>query len=511
MLPSQLCVIRTTSTIAARTLYNATPTLSTVFRSSMTLLARWMLLLALVLFAPTIRADDMPAPLRAALAATGASANGVGLYVREVGAQQPLIEHNADRAFNPASTMKLLTTLAGLELLGPNYSWRTEAWIDGTLIDDVLLGDLILKGYGDPKLTYENFWLFLRELRARGLREVRGNLVLDRSFFALEPSDPGQFDNDPTRPYNVGPDALLLNYKSNRLQFVPREEDNTVRIISTPDLPPITIENQLVLGAGNCDVWPERPVALLDPARLIFSGVFPRGCGEKARSFSMLAPNDYAYSLFQSLWTELGGKLHGQVREGGAPENARMMTAWQSPPLAEVIRDINKFSNNVMARQLYLTLALAADNPPVTTTKAERAVREWLSRSHMDFPELVLENGSGLSRTERISARHLAALLTYAWRSPLMPEYVASLPISGVDGTLRRRLAGSPIVGRAHLKTGYLDGVRAIAGYLVDQHGRTLVLVSLINDPHAGAAQSFQEAVVEWAWAQETARGCCTR
>jgi D-alanyl-D-alanine carboxypeptidase/D-alanyl-D-alanine-endopeptidase (penicillin-binding protein 4) len=471
-----------------------------------------VLLGLLTLGAPALaQSAPLPAPLREALASAGIPPSAVGVYVHELGASQPLIEHHVDRPMNPASTMKLLTTLAGLELLGPNFTWRTEAWIDGPLSGDVLQGNLVLKGYGDPRLTIEDLWLFLREMRARGLREIHGDLVLDRTFFAVEPSDPAHFDNDPARPYNVGPDALLLNFKSVRLEFLPQEESGTVTILPLPDLPQISIVNQLTLGGGSCEFWTERLQANLEPTRLTFTGVFPRGCGTKEKSYSLLTPNEYAFALFQQLWHELGGTVSGQVRDGTVPESARLLATWDSAPLAEVIRGINKFSNNVMARQLFLTLSLAADNPPVSTDKAARAMREWLARGHLDFPELQVENGSGLSRNERISPRHLGELLLYAARSPLMPEYAGSLPIPGVDGTLRRRLAGSPAIGQAHLKTGYLDGVRAIAGYVVDNRGRTVVVVSIINHPQAVNAQAFQEAVVEWARARGASGSCCTR
>jgi serine-type D-Ala-D-Ala carboxypeptidase/endopeptidase (penicillin-binding protein 4) len=475
-------------------------------------LSRVALLGLLMLGVPGVaQPAPLPAPLREALATAGISPSAVGVYVQEVGAAQPLLELHADRPMNPASTMKLLTTLAGLELLGPNYTWRTEAWLDGTLTGDVLQGNLVLKGYADPKLTIEDLWLFLREIRARGLREIRGDLVLDRSFFALEPTDPAHFDNDPGRPYNVLPDALLLNYKSVRLEFLPQEETGTVTILALPDLPQISIVNQLTLSGGSCEFWFERLQANSEPTRLSFTGVFPRGCGPKEKNYSLLSPNEYAFALFQQLWRELGGSLSGRVRDGLVPESGRLLATWESAPLAEVIRDINKFSNNVMARQLFLTLSLAADNPPASTDKAARAMREWLARSRLDFPELQIENGSGLSRNERISPRHLGELLLYAARNPLMPEYAGSLPIPGVDGTLRRRLAGSPAIGHGHLKTGYLEGVRAIAGYVVDSGGRTVVVVSIINHPHAVNAQGFQEAVVEWARSRGASGGCCTR
>jgi D-alanyl-D-alanine carboxypeptidase/D-alanyl-D-alanine-endopeptidase (penicillin-binding protein 4) len=463
---------------------------------------RALLALAAALFSAAALAQNgrWPAELHAALAGTGVPRENVALFVQEVGAPVPLLAWNADLPVNPASAMKLVTTLAGLEMLGPSYTWRTEAYAHGPVQDGVLAGNLILKGYGDPKLTLENFWLLLSDLRARGLREIRGDLVLDRSFFALPPSDPARFDNEPTRPYNVEPDALLLNYKSVRLQLVPDEGTGRVRIIATPALPEIEILNQLVLAPAGCESWPERPQYTLEPPRLAFTGVFPTGCGERSRNFALLDPNRYAQSLFTQSWRAAGGVFNGVAREGALPADAVPLAAWDSPPLSEVIRDINKFSNNVMARQLFLTLGLAAEAPPLTTAGATRATREWLRRIGIDAPELVLENGSGLSRSERISARNLAKVLLRGFSGPLMPEFVASLPIVGIDGTVRRRLNASPALGQAHIKTGYLEGVRAIAGYVLDRDGRWLVVVAVINHPAALGAAAFQDAVVDWAF-----------
>ena len=457
-------------------------------------------------------AQDYPAALRQALDASEIAPEAVGVYVQEVAATAPLLAWNADKPMNPASVMKLVTTLAALELLGPAYTWRTEVYADGRMHGDVLEGDLVVKGGGDPKLDLERLWVLVKMLRGRGLREIRGDLVVDRSAFRLENNDPAQFDNAPTRPYNVQPDALLVNYKSIDLQFVPDEEGGTVRIVSLPDLAQITLINELVLGAGTCEVWPERPAASLEPPQLVFSGVFPRGCGEKHKSFSLLTPDAYLQALFQQLWQEAGGTFSGRVREGSVPASAHLLATWESPPLAEIIRDVNKWSNNVMARQLFLTLGMEREGLPATTEKATRAVQAWLRQAGLELPELVLENGSGLSRNERISSRSLALLLQHGWNDPLMPEFLASLPIAGVDGTLKRRLAGSLAAGQAHLKSGYIDGVRAVAGYLRDQHGRWLLLVCIVNHPNAGAAQPFLDAVVAWAWSQpqDDEGTCCT-
>lgn len=460
------------------------------------------LVLGWLIAVPAAHAQPWPPALSTKLAASQVPPEAVGLYVQEIGATQPLLSENADRAMNPASTMKLVTTLAALELLGPAYTWQTEVYANGPLREGVLDGDLVIKGGGDPKLTIENFWLLLKDLRGRGLRDIRGDLVVDRSLFALDHTDPGRFDNRPTRPYNVPPDALLLNFKSVRLQFLPDEPSGKVTITAMPDLPQIRIVNQLSLGKGSCQYWPENPQADAETAELVFQGKFPRGCGEKSKNFSLLTPNEYLQAVFEQTWGELGGEFAGKVRDGALPDSARLMSTWQSPPVSEVIRDINKWSNNVMARQLYLTLGLSAGASPATTASADFAVRGWLQQAGLDIPELVLENGSGLSREERISARNLARVLERGWNSPLMPEYLASLPIPAVDGTLRRRLKGSEAAGKAHMKSGYLEGVRAVAGYLQDSRGRWLIVVCIVNHKNAIRAQPFLDAVVDWAWSQ---------
>jgi D-alanyl-D-alanine carboxypeptidase/D-alanyl-D-alanine-endopeptidase (penicillin-binding protein 4) len=428
-------------------------------------------------------------------------ASAVGVVVREVKAGAPLIAVNAKLPMNPASTMKLLTTYAGLELLGPAYTWKTEAWLDGKLDQGVLHGDLVLKGYGDPKFTIEQFWLWLRELRARGLREIRGDLVLDRSYFDLPAHDPAAFDNDPVRAYNVGPDALLLNFNTLRLRYLP--EGDTLKVISEPDLDGVTLDNRLAPQAapgstkGGCDNWDDAVHVQPDGGSVILQGGYPSVCGEREQNLSVMPHSRYVAALFHTLWQELGGTLRGGTREGAAGAGAQLFSTHQSAPLSEVIRDINKFSNNVMARQLFLTLG-AAGGATASLPRSIEASREWLRRKGLDFPELVLENGAGLSRAERISPQHLAQLLQSAATGPLSAELVASLPILGVDGSAKKRLRDSPATGHAHLKTGTLEGVKTIAGYVRSQRGKEWVLVFFIAHPNAKLGQSAQDALIEW-------------
>ena len=447
--------------------------------------------------------NNLPGSVAAALALAGIPESAVGIYVHDLTSDREVLSFGADKALNPASTMKLLTTFAALELLGPAYTWKTEAWLDGTLDGDRLNGNLVLKGYGDPKLSMESLWLFLRDLRNRGMRDIEGDVLLDRSFFAIDSHDPALFDNEPSRPYNVGADALLINYRTFRLQFVPDERKQAVGIFAEPVLPQVLVVNDLRLGPGSCDAWPEKPS--INGNTLTFSGVFPSGCGEKFRYFSLLPANDYAQTLFRQLWQQVGGTWSGNVRDVELPATAKLFSTWESPPLSELIRDVNKFSINVMARQIFLALGARA-NPPATLEKSQRTLREWLERRGLFFPELVVENGAGLSRSDKISSRHLAQVLIAAYRSPVMPEYMASLPLTGVDGTMKKRFSNSPVAGQSHMKTGYIEGVRAIGGYTLDTRGRMLAVVLIINHPDARNAQPVQDALLEWIYAGQASR-----
>jgi D-alanyl-D-alanine carboxypeptidase/D-alanyl-D-alanine-endopeptidase (penicillin-binding protein 4) len=465
------------------------------------------LALAALLFpALASAASGLPRPVAEALRSAAVPQSAVGIVVQEVGARRPSLSVNATAAMNPASVMKLLTTYAALELLGPAYQWKTEAYAAGPLREGVLEGDLVLKGYGDPRLDYESFWMMLRQLRGKGLREIRGDLVLDRSFFAPVNGDPGDFDGEALRPYNVFPDALLVHYKSIRFAFVPEPDAGAVRVYAEPHPPGLEVASTLRLAAGSC-LEGRAFRMLLDPtfepgppARVAFNGRYPIACGEKDLNVALLAPDEHVAGVVRELWREIGGAWQGRVRAGPVPEGARLLHEHPSAPLAEIVRDVNKFSNNVMARQLFLTLATSAYEPPAEPHQAREVLRHWLNLKGIGAPELAIENGSGLSRTDRASAATLAELLQSAWRSPVMPEFVASLPLAALDGTMRKRLIGEPLAGQAHLKTGLLSDARAMAGYLLDAKGRRQVVVMLMHHPNAPDAEAANDALLRWVY-----------
>jgi D-alanyl-D-alanine carboxypeptidase/D-alanyl-D-alanine-endopeptidase (penicillin-binding protein 4) len=449
----------------------------------------------LALTQPTLAAD-LPAAVDQSLRKAGIPRANVAVVVQELGTARPELSLNAGAPMNPASVMKLVTTYAALELLGPAYHWKTEVYADGP--------NLVLKGYGDPKLNLESFWMLLRNLRGRGLRDIQGDILLDRTYFAPYPE--GRFDDDSFRPYNVTPDALLVNFKSLRFSFIPEAASGTVRVFAEPALPGLEIANSLRLVESSvCPegrAFRERIQAEFQPRppRATFSGPYPAACGERDMNVALYYPEDYVTGMVRQLWTEMGGWWGGKAREGVVPADARLIYTHESVPLAEVVRDINKFSNNVMARQLYLTIAAEMGGAPAHSENGVAAIKQFLSAKNIKAPELVMENGSGLSRVERISAANLASLLQSAWRSPVMPEFVASLPLVAADGTMRKRLRGERVAGHAHIKTGLLNDVRTMAGYVLDRSGRRHVVVMLMNHPSAPQADAAQDALLAWVY-----------
>jgi D-alanyl-D-alanine carboxypeptidase/D-alanyl-D-alanine-endopeptidase (penicillin-binding protein 4) len=458
--------------------------------------------LALVVACSGAALAALPPPLAKAFRAAGVPPDAVALVVQETGTVQPLIAHDAAKPMNPASVMKLVTTFAALELLGPDYRWTTDAYLDGKLDNGVLHGNLVLKGHGDPKITVEQWQAFMTTLTMRGLTAIDGDLVLDRSFFAPVAHDPAAFDGEPLKPYNVGSDALLVNFKSMRLLFAPNRPGNGADVIAVPPL--VTIGAVPRLTAGDCGDWHATVGANFvdrgDSAEASFAGRYAESCGEREWWVSLLDPPAYVHAIFTTYFREAGGRFAGGWKDGVAPTGKTPFATLESPPLYVVVRDVNKLSNNVMARQVFLTLATAKDPPPATTAGANATVRRWLASHKLRMPELVLDNGSGLSRIERISAGSLVRLLLAADASSVREEFASSLAVAAMDGTVERRFQNFNVAGQALLKTGTLEGARAIAGYVIDADGRRWALAAIVNHPNASRVQGALDFFVQWVY-----------
>ncbi|MEO7743601.1 MAG: D-alanyl-D-alanine carboxypeptidase/D-alanyl-D-alanine-endopeptidase [Usitatibacter sp.] len=457
----------------------------------------------------TARAD-LPQPVREALAKAGIAEIAVSAVVLAVDAPQPAISHNARAAMNPASVMKVVTSYAALDLLGPAFTFRTDVLVAAEITGGVLAGDLYLRGGGDPKLTTERVWQLAHALRSRGLREIRGDIVIDRRYFAPLTHDPARFDGEARRAYNGGPDALLVNFNAIAFRFVP--DGQGVRVVAEPDLPNVEIASRIQLTRGPCTSFrrdlSHDVIELGLIATITFSGSYPAACGERVLPLSLFDNARFAESNLRWLWSEVGGVLKGGVRAGAAPADARLFLRTESEPLASLVRDMNKHSNNVMARNLFLALSAERQAGGGDAASSARVVTQWLQSHMIDASDLVMENGSGLSRAERASAALIAAVLKSAWSSAVMPELMSSFPVLATDGTLKsRRVAVG--AGQAHLKGGTLNDVQSLAGYVLDRGARRWIVVMIVNHPKAGAARPAIDALVEWTY--ESAAGKAKR
>jgi len=442
-------------------------------------------------------AEPTPGAYLARLAAARIPADAAAVVIRPLDGGALSWDANPRKPMNPASTMKLVTTYSALHLLGPGFTFRTEMLSEAPVIGEALRGDLYVRGGGDPKLVIEDLWYLASRLRGFGIRELRGDLVLDKGLFAPLTHDPAEFDGEEGRAYNVGPDALLLNFKSIAIHVVPDPVGKVARVFVVPEIAGLAAPRTVPLIDGGCGDWRGRLGAdIADPMNIRLRGVYPAACGERVIHLGALDHTNYFAAVFRALWERQGGAWTGKVRVGAVPAGARLIAAQESPSLALLIRDINKFSNNVMTQQLFLTLG-AAGGQPGSPARGGAAVRNLLSARGIDAPGLVLENGCGLSRIERISANTLADVLADAWKSQWMPELMASLPISGVDGTMKSRNVPS---GAAHMKTGLLEDTRAVAGYVLAASGKRYVVVGIINHPNAGRGTGAHDALIDWVY-----------
>jgi D-alanyl-D-alanine carboxypeptidase/D-alanyl-D-alanine-endopeptidase (penicillin-binding protein 4) len=463
-------------------------------------------------------AQTLPADVDAALTRARVPRDAVSFLVVDAqGGATPRLAHRTTSAMNPASTMKLVTTVAALDLLGPAYTWATPVYTDGTVQNGILNGNLYVKGLGDPKLVMERLWLLLRRVQGMGIKTIAGDIVLDRSAFDLPEPDPAKFDGEPLRPYNVAPDALLINFKSLVMSFTPDPGSKVAQVQYDPPLAGVSLPATVPLNTTATDCGDYRgglKADFSDPARVRFAGAYPLVCAERVWPVAYTDPKSYPGRAVQGLWESMGGKVLGSVRNGTLPAPVlagKPALVVNSASLAEVIRDINKFSNNVMAQQVFLTLGRVVSNasglpadvvadanlPPGSFAASRAQVQRWWKDRIGTEDAPIVDNGSGLSRQERISAQAMGRLLQVAYAAPFMPELMSSLPITGVDGTLKRIKTRTS--GTAHLKTGSLNGVVTLAGYVHALSGKRYVLVAFINHANANEARPALDALVDWA------------
>jgi len=469
--------------------------------------------------APTVQgSSDLPVALIQAWQKTGLPLSSLSVWVQDVNDPRPLLSVAADQPRRMASVMKLITTGMALRTLGPAHTWTTPVALGGAIDrQGVLNGPLFIQASGDPSMDATRLREALQSWRDAGLREIRGDLVVDKSLWRLPPHDPGAFDGEPLKAYNAGPDPWLIAHGAITLRWrIEGGSPGQPLVSASPGLHSLMLDNQVQLAPqGPCGDWRAGIMQTVfttpeGTRTWRLQGRYPVACG--TQNWPLRWPTqdalEHSARVWAATWASLGGHMTGVVREGPWPAQATPWVSWTSPALAEVVRDINKFSNNVMARHLFLTLGKPPDQSPATDADALSQARTTVTR-HVQAATrqadgsrpcevegaLLMDNGSGLSRTEGASARCMGRWVQVMWQDPFMPEWLASLPVAGLDGTARRMTAAT---GRAHLKTGSLDDVVSVAGIVQGLSGRRYVMVAVVNDPQAERARGALQDLLRW-------------
>jgi len=474
-----------------------------------TLLSLCLVTLALLAISSPVKAQSkytaLPQPVVDELARQGLSKSNFGLWVAPVNGGEPLLAYQHDYLFNPASTMKLVTSIAALDILGPTFSWETQVYADARPKNGIIEGNLYIKGTGDPQFRSQDMWSLVHRLEDLGIKRITGDIILDDGHFIPPAIDPGDFDNRPDRTYNALPGALLLDNRAVRISISATDQNQRPVVRAWPPNPNLDIRPKLTVSNQRCQ-WANRnpEIRITNPteahSRIEIIGDFSTQCRPNTIYRVAGDPADAFFYTFAELFSRTGGVIDGHWRGGTVSEQAVKIISHQSRTLSQYLWLMNKWSNNLMARQILLTLAAELHGAPATEDSARMVVNQWLQRRGLIWPGFYIDNGSGLSRDARITPQQLGTLLVETFNGPYMAELLSTLPIAGVDGTMRNRLTDEPVRGHAHIKTGTLRDVRAGAGYILTRSGQRYAVVMLHNETNVqmGGGTRVQDAVLRW-------------
>lgn len=438
---------------------------------------------------------DLPKALTELFTQAGINTDDVALWVSPVGKTAPLLALNEKKAMKPASVVKVVSTVAALDLLGPDYRWKTRWLADGLPDKNGTVSGLVFQGGGDPYYVIERLWLAAERLKNLEVRVVKGDIGVDRRLFAVA-SDALFSDGQKTRSYNVQADAAQVSFRSVCMEITPMPELGVARIGTIPRLDSFRVTREVPLTNGACNNWKKSLKARIDEKSVRFSGAFPASCGPKVWPVTLLKPDQFLTKVFSQVFFEVGIRWAGSVKPVGKMPSRLTLLTEESEPLSRLTVLMNKFSNNPMADHLFLSLSFADErgtDSPASYTRSREVLLKWLGNRGIDDKSLYIENGSGLSRKTRISAEALGHVISYCLTGPYAAEFLASLPIAGVDGTMRTRT----LTAFAHLKTGRMDGVRSVAGVLRDRYGKDWIVVILINSKAAQNGIAAIDAVLD--------------
>ncbi len=443
----------------------------------------------------------LPAGLNTIVKKSGIPSKDISIYIKEAGKNNKRVvaSLNASTARTPASVIKVLSTYAALLKLGFDYRWPTEFYTKGQVKNGVLNGDLIVKGYGDPTLSTKHLASIVDRIKAKGIRKITGNIVIDRSYFAVGNKNNSGFDKHTYSPYNAMPDAMMFNERISTICVTPKKNAVTKKV---PD-GSYVIQNKLQRVNKPCKGRYSWPGLRIDEksatTQVILRGKISKNCGTRNLCQVITKPYKSFYYALKDALNKKGVKVSGGMRLNKVPKGAKKIFTHYSYSLEKIISRTAKKSNNLYARHLLLFLGAKMYGAPATLSKGRQAV-EYILKSRGALPKstLSIDNGCGLSRTAKLNAKLLASVLDDGYTRYGM-RWMKTLSIAGVDGTIRRRFRGTVVRNRAWMKTGTLKRVKNISGYVKSKNGRYYTTVILVNSKAGNwKASQLQNRVIKW-------------
>ena len=440
-------------------------------------------------------ASDLPVEVQKALSGLGIDRQQLAVSVLDLGTSKSVLAWQADKTVLPASSVKIVTTLAALETLGPAFQWKTGFYHDGTIQKGVLKGNLYFVGGGDPRYVAEHLWRDTHSLKAMGIRQITGNVIVDRSLFVSAQAK--SFDGQTHRPYNLGADAALFNFNSVVVRFIPDEAAGVAHVSAMPLQTGLQLPKTVPLASGWCRGWRNQLKAdVSNPLKPTFKGTFVKGCGERSLTYVVNDRNAYLSRSFAAQMKQAGIVWKGKVVDGAKNVKAVKLFDSASDDLATTVRLTNKFSNNILARHLFLSLALPQKSTAIDYEDARAVMQRWLTdRVGLEAGVITVDNGSGLSHQSQVTASAMTSLLAYGARSAWSHEWVASFPVAGLDGTMKHRPLSD---GSAHMKTGLLSGVKTMAGIVQAPKGARYAVFASLEGKNVAQGDEVLDAIMHW-------------
>jgi len=433
----------------------------------------------------------------------GIKSSHISILIKNIKTNETLVSINPDRSRKPASVMKIFTTYASLLDLGMDFRWPTKVSYDGVYVKGDIQGDLIVKSFGDPTFSSRDIPKMIKRLKALGIHSISGDLIVDRSFFDVSNKINSGFDKNRYSEYNAMPDALMLDDHLSGIEIV----SVNGRIVAKKTVPDAsyTIVNNLKPSSkackGNCS-WPRVDVSRRESKTVVtLSGPLSTSCRKRVIKKVLSHPYYAMFNLFKEELEKNDIMFNGKMRLEKSSSTSRLLfTHYSKKNLLQIVSKTCKKSNNLYARHLLLIQGAKNYDAPATVQKGRDAVMKTLREKGglLSDEKVILDNGSGLSRSSRVTARALSEVLESAnkrygsrWRN--------ALSIAGVDGTIKKRFAHAVAKHRAWMKTGTLKDAKNIAGYVkAKSSGKIYSVVILYNGAQKWKGSTLQNQIINW-------------